>query len=226
MAFGPIMKLHTEAGLQLELAPFTRSEVAQFIGGLQTASVLRFVGIPVMTLEMEQEWYDKKSKDDNSVLWGIWALHDDERVLIGSTGINEIGPHVPTQRGMIQGTTGITLTNKQYWGKGIASAAHKARTWYAFRQSGLIRLKSAVAQENGASRRALEKVGYTVVYTERNFQFVDGHHVHEDNLECLNPDDAAWQQWWGDDRPTRKAVEARVKTLEALEWAEKNVELL
>lgn len=72
----------------------------------------------------------------------------------------------------------------------------------------------------------MEKCGYTVVYTERNEQFVRGKLVHLDCLECLNPDDWAWRQWWGDDRPTRKAVEARAKTVEALKWAEDNVELL
>ena len=35
MAFGPIMKLTTESGLKLELAPFTREEVLVFIAGFQ-----------------------------------------------------------------------------------------------------------------------------------------------------------------------------------------------
>ena len=226
MSFGPIISTKTSTGLQIELAPFTREEVVQFVDGLQTASVTRFVGLPAMTSELEQEWYDKKIKEVNSILWGVWTIENDKRVLVGSTAINDIGPHVPTQRNITQGTTAIVLTCRGYWGKGIASAAHSARTWYAFRQHGLVRLKSAVAQTNHASRRALEKVGYSHIFTERNFQFIDGQYVHEDNFECLNPDDWAWRLWWGGDRPTKKAVEARVKTIEVLSLAEKKVKLL
>ena len=80
-------------------------------------------------------------------------------------------------------------------------------------------------QPNGGSRKALERSGYTLVYTERNETFVNGALVHMDCLECLNPADWAWQQWWGGDRPTQKSMEARKRTEAALEWARENVEL-
>ena len=226
MSFGPIMKLKTDAGLQLELAPFSREECASFVDAFQRWTFLRYTGNTVETIATEQEWYDGMVKRKNDLVWGIWVIDNSERKLIGSTAINDIGPHVASQRNMTQGTTGISITDLDYWGKGVASAAHKARTWYAFRQHGIVRLKSAVAQENVGSRKALERSGYFYLFTERNFQFVNGHNVHEDNLECLNPDDWAWRLWWGDDRPTRKAVEARQQTLEALGWAEEHVELL
>jgi RimJ/RimL family protein N-acetyltransferase len=127
---------------------------------------------------------------------------------------------------LFQATSGIIIVDSDYWGKGIASAAHKARTWYAFRQLGLVRIKSAVRNGNEGSLKALERSGYGHVYTERNTSFVDGAYRHQYNLECLNPDDWAWRLWWGDDRPTRKAIDARKVTEEVLRWAEKNVDLL
>lgn len=225
MAFGPIMKLTTEKGDHIELAPFTREEAQAMVPGLQKHSVLRHLGMSVITAEMEGDWYDKKSKDESSVLWGIWVVGKQGGTLIGSTAINDIGPHVSSQVNMRQGTTGITITDTNYWGRGIASAAHRARTWYAFEHLGLIRLKSAVAQTNVPSQRALEKVGYVQIFVERNFQFLGGKYVHENMLECLNPADWAWRQWWGNDRPPLKNLEARKRTEAALAWAHKNVVL-
>ena len=227
MSFGPIMKFKTATGIHVELAPFERDEVTQLTRGQQQLGVLRYMGMANMaqTDGLEQDWYDKAAKKAKDVLWGIWVVEGKNRKLIGATSINEIGPHVASQPNITQGTTGISIADTRYWGRGVASAAHKARTYFAFQQLGIIRLKSAVAQTNRASRIALERSGYSYVYTERNFQFVDGCYVHEDNLECLNPDDWAWRLWWGDDRPTRKAIEAREHTRQALAWVQQNVEL-
>ena len=63
------------------------------------------------------------------------------------------------------------------------------------------------------------------MYVERNFQFIDGHYVHEDMLECLNPADWAWRLWWGDDRPSRKNLQARKKTEAALAWSREHIVL-
>ena len=90
MAFGPIMKLTTESGLKLELAPFTREEVLVFIAGLQKQSTNQYNGMLPVTAEMEQEWFDKRSKESNVMLWGVWVVERDKRKLIGYTEINEI----------------------------------------------------------------------------------------------------------------------------------------
>jgi hypothetical protein len=143
------------------------------------------------------------------------------RSLIGNFALTTIDREV-----LAQATNGIMIFDKSYWGKGIASAVHRASLLYAFRELGLVRIKSAVLHGNEGSLRAMTKSGFTVVYTERNTHFRSGKSRHQDNLECLNPDEWAWRLWWGADRPTRKSIEARAKTLEALQWAEKNVELL
>lgn len=223
MALGPIMKLQTDTGLQIELAPFTREDALKFIDGFARHTVTQYLSHGVaQSKETEEEWYDKMIHDTASRVWGIWAVDSAGRTLIGSSSLTDIS----TKKHIHQAVSGSIIFDTSYWGKGIASACHKARTLFAFRQLGLHRIKSAVLQPNIASRKALERSGYTLVYTERNELFVNGALVHQDCLECLNPDDWAWRQWWGDDRPTRKAVEARARTLNALRWAEKNVELL
>ena len=221
MAFGPVMKL-TVGKLSIELAPLGRESMGEFVGGMQQASVTRYLAIQAApTLEDEVEWFDKVRTDKASLAWGIWVVDDSNRTLIGNTALTSI------KRAHIhQATSGSMIFRQEYWGKGIASDIHKARTWYAFQHLGLHRVMSAVVQGNIASYRALAKSGYEPVYVERNTVFVEGGLRHQDNLECLNPLDPFWGQWWHGDRPPERSLEARRRTQAALTWAQDNVELL
>lgn len=222
MAFGPIMQLQV-GELSIELAPLTKESMVAFVSpGMQQASITRYLArqyAPV--LEDEYEWFDKVRASKNQVVWGIWIIEDGERKLIGNTALDDI------KRGHIhQATSGSMILDKSYWGRGIASSIHKARTWYAFRHMGLHRIMSAVIQGNIGSRKALSRSGYELVYIERNEKFANGQLRHMDCLECLNPDEAFWTQWWHGDRPTKRLLAARKVTREAIDWAEKNVTLL
>lgn len=224
MAFGPRMRFKV-GELQIELAPITKETVGEYVagpGGLQHHSIQRYLAMTwAPTAEDELDWYEKTRATKDNLCWGIWVINGDSRELIGNTVLEHITKW-PTR----QAVSGSLIFKKEYWGKGIASAAHKARTWYGFNQLGLIRIKSAVIQGNSGSRKALERSGYNLVYVERNETFIDGTLHHLDNLECLNPAPAAWRQWWHGDRPTTAAIQARIRTREALAWAEENVELL
>lgn len=229
MAFGPIMQFKV-GELNIELAPLTKEVMGEFIsnahgGGMQRHTVTRYLGrsaAPV--LEDEFDWFEKTRQDKNTLVWGIWLIDEDStRTLIGNSSLFGFDEGHTTL--VAQATSGSQIFRPEYWGKGIASAAHKARTWYAFEHLGLHRVKSAVIQANAGSRKALERSGYNFVYTERNEQFGDGQLQHMDCLECLNPADLFWKQWWHGDRPTRSAIEARKRTLEALEWAATHVTL-
>jgi RimJ/RimL family protein N-acetyltransferase len=222
MAFGPIMRMKV-GELDIELAPIPKEDLGAFVSpGMQQASVTRYLGVPgAPIIEDEEEWHVKTRTAKDSLVWGIWDVSKDKRLLIGSTALNAI-----TKGHTIQATSGSLISNKAYWGKGIASATHKARTWYAFEQLGMTRIMSAVFQGNIASLKALEKSGYTLVYVERNTVFTEGQLRHQDNLECLNPSETSWNLWWGTDTPTATSLAARAKTREAMEWAKENVVLL
>lgn len=221
MAFGPVMRL-TVGELNIELAPLAKEVMKEFVAGMQQAGVTKYLAQHVApTLEDELEWFDKIRTDKQSLLWGIWVVDGDSRVLIGNTALNNI-----TKSHIHQATSGSMIFRKEYWGKGIASHVHKARTWYAFQHLGLHRVMSAVIQGNVASRKALAKSGYELVYVERNTVFVDGALRHQDNLECLNPLDSFWTQWWHSNRPTKRSQVARRCTQEVMVWSQENVELL
>lgn len=222
MAFGPRMWVGV-GELNIELAPLSREAMVSFIEpGLQQASVNRFLmrtTSPV--LEDEYEWFERLRSQQDSIVWGIWVRAGDDTILIGDTTLHHIS-RWPSSCA----TSGSLIFRKEYWGKGIASSIHKARTWYAFRYLGLECIRSAVIQGNVASRRALEGSGYAVVSTKRNVSFVDGSRHHQDDLECINPSPGPWRSWWGDDRPPRRARDARVRADRALEWATSHVILL
>lgn len=230
MAFGPIMRLDVPQedteGLTVELAPLSKDTVGAFVenGGMQRYTVTRYLGqqsTPV--LEDELEWFEKTRTSESSVNWGVWVVEKGTRKLIGTTSLAliEYGP-----TGFKQATSGVLIFDPNFWGKGIASSIHKARTWFAFTKLGLTRIKSAVINGNVGSRRALEKSGYNFVYTERNVSFAGGQLHHQENLECLNPLEPFWNNWWGEDTPTDASMKARQVTFAALAWAEKNVTLL
>ena len=221
MAFGPIMKFRVD-DLRIKLAPVTKEALPAFVEGMQKASVIQYISFhAAQIIEDEEQWFNQIIKEKDGLVWGIWVEGGDGDKLIGNTSLSNI-----RQKHTIYAESGCVLTDKDYWGRGIISAAHMARTWYAFNQYGMMRIKSSVLQCNHASRRTLEKSGYYITHIERNAQFMNGKLEHLDWLECLNPDDWAWRQWWGDDRPTKKAIEARAVTKKAMSWAEKNVKLL
>lgn len=219
MAFGPILRI-SEPNRTIELAPFSKEESLEFVSpGMQQLHVTKYLSrrsAPVA--EDEYAWHDKVRTTKNQLTWGVWVTTNGTRELIGASSLDNISYSHTNQA-----TSGIQICKTEYWGQGIASIAHRARTWYAFTQMGLHAVKSEVIQGNGASRRALEKVGYSLTHTERNYTFIDGALRHLDHLELLNPNDTFWSQWWGSDVPTQKALEARTRTAETLAWCEEHI---
>lgn len=218
--FGPIMRFAVKE-LLVELAPLRREEVPLFIesGGMQNLEVTKYLGrssAPV--LEDEYEWFDKVRGDNASYCWGVYVIDGTRRSLIGNTSINSINGER-----MQYGTTGCLIFRPHYWGKGIASHCHRARTWYACTQLGLVQLRSGVFDGNQGSRRALERVGYVPIFHERNQHFVDGTFIGLTSFSLINPLKTQWQLWWhGDPAPEEYRV-ARRRTQRALEWAKANI---
>lgn len=221
MSFGPIMRFKVEE-LSIELAPFAKGEMGEFISpGMNQLSVTRYMGHRTAhTLEDEEDWYQTVRQDKTKLVWGIWLIDGEKRQLIGSSSVFNI-----TTDHIRQATSGSMIFRQEYWGKGIASAAHKARTWYAFHELGLHRIMSAVLHANGGSLKALQRSGYNLVSVERNTVFTGGQLHHQNNLECLNPFEPFWSQWWHGDRPTKRALAARRSTIDAMTWAKEHVEL-
>lgn len=151
--FGP-----TILGERVRLAPLTMEIMGNFVPWMSDLDVTRWMGVRgCPTIEMEREWYEKMSKSDSDLLWGIFVGEKH----IGSTGLHQIDWR---NRNAI---TGNLIGDKTEWGKGYGSEVVALRTRYAFEMLGLEKLKTEVFVENAASRRALEKSGYATMGIEK-----------------------------------------------------------
>ncbi len=219
---GPIMELTTKTGLNLRMGPISKDDLSSFVGphAMHSLQASRYLGrIAAPSIEDEEEWYEKMRTDGSSMSWGLFAGESDGHKLIGGTSLNRIQNNQMFRRA----TSGILIFDQDYWGKGIATATHAARTYFAFRELGLGVIYSKVFHTNEPSRKAIESVGYVLTGTNRCQGMHRGEWLHANDFELINPDDWAWNAWWSGDQPTEDFLEARERTLRRLEWAEDNI---
>jgi [ribosomal protein S5]-alanine N-acetyltransferase len=63
---------------------------------------------------------------------------------------------------------------QEFWGKGIVTRAIKAATSYAFREFDIVRVYAEPFADNPGSRKALEKAGFTLEATLKNYVIKNG----------------------------------------------------
>ena len=84
-----------------------------------------------------------------------WAI-DVDGAAVGGIGLM---PHEYEERHTME--LGYWL-GEAYWGRGIATEAVRAMVEYAFREFDIVRLEAGVYEGNDASRRVLERAGFTM----------------------------------------------------------------
>jgi ribosomal-protein-alanine N-acetyltransferase len=104
------------------------------------------------TEEVAREWLRAAAEQEPEVSFAIANRTE----LIGSIGLL-LHSDVFRQTGEV----GYWL-GEPYWGRGIATRAVRAFTGWAFRQHGFARIQARVFEFNPASRRVLEKAGFTL----------------------------------------------------------------
>ncbi len=158
--FGPLIK-----GEHVTLRPPTTEDAACFVRWFADMEVTRYLGHRTgVSLQQEEEFFKKIGESKDDLFWVIEA----EGKSIGATGIHRIdwlSAH---------GTTGILIGEKDCWRKGYASEVMALRTRYAFRELNLHKLMTEAFEENAASKRALEKVGYKKIGLRREHFFTRG----------------------------------------------------
>lgn len=185
--FGKRLRIEREDGWGVVLKAPERNEVAALKEGINEPAIAYATNLVYGATDATQEkYFDSIESNKDSVLWGIYPdeIRNGEDVLptklVGMTGLHKTN-------GRDIWATGFVIAFSQYWGHGIASLSHICRTWYAseFLDANLIQseVKSGTAETgyegsfeawsksglavygNWASRKALERVGYTCVYT-------------------------------------------------------------
>lgn len=174
--------------LAVHLIPLSSEDLPILAQNFNSLDVLMFTQqLFAQTLENEQDWYDKKRKSEDEVLWGI-RPGESER-LIGVTALHQLD---------LSGscTSGIIIWDKNWWNKGVASRTHLARTLFAADFLNRNTIKSLVRTKNPGSFKALERVGYIrtgieLRTTYRQGKFLDTYHytwLNPDRLHLLYPE--------------------------------------
>ena len=174
-----------------------------------------------ITTEVEREFFTEQAKEANSAFWVIAVASDPNDNVGRPIGVTSIG-NIKDNRG----GSGCIIFDTAMWGKGVASACHRARCFYAYSRLGLKAIDSGVAHPNTGSYKALTGVGYVVTGNQYSAHFTNGKWHHLYTLTWVNPDKYKWTEFWNANTPTKKFVEARKTAQEAIEWAEENVTFL
>jgi RimJ/RimL family protein N-acetyltransferase len=231
--FGPIMEFPV-GDLVVRMAPLKRSDMPEFVknGGMQRYSVSKYLAVNFAPVEEDEyEWFDKVRADKTSRAWGVYVRPEQsgedgaelpEWELVGTSALHDIA----SPYGLATAVSGFQIFKPEYWNRGIASRCHMARAMYGFDMLNLTAIRSAVMEGNEASYKALQKLGYVHVHSDRNESFRDGQWLHKHNFLLVNPAQDAWRNWWHGEESPPNFRGARTRALDALEWAHGNVTLL
>lgn len=168
-------------GLTINLRPFAKEDISVLVKYFSSMKThMNTMGLFGQTLENELEWYEKNRTDPDGCVWAIQPEGSDEP--IGATSLH----HINSREGSC--SSGIIIWRQDWWGKGVASATHLARTLFAadYLNQGIIR--SSVRTQNPGSFKALERVGYTIWGTEPRSILRAGKWVDTYYLAWINPE--------------------------------------
>ncbi len=178
--FGIDMFIKTQKASVL-LRPGTKDDIPELVKHFSSMRVHMYTnGLFGQTLESELDWYDKTRNDKSGCTWFIQP--ESSQVAIGVTSLHDFNN---SDGGC---TSGIIIWDSTWWGKGVASAAHLARTLFAADYLNKYSIQSCVRTENNASRKALERVGYTIWGTEPVDDYRAGRWLDTYHLKWFHPE--------------------------------------
>jgi RimJ/RimL family protein N-acetyltransferase len=104
-----------------------------------------------LTLESEREWYEEMRSDPARVVWCIETL---EGGPIGNLGLHAI------DEAQGRATLGVSIGEKEQWGRGYGTEAIRQALRYGFEEMGLRRIDLQVDEDNRRGLRCYEKCGF------------------------------------------------------------------
>ena len=153
-------------GVQVRLRPLEERDLPTCVEWMHDSEVTRWlasVGEPP-TLEDEQDWYDRRRADPDSVMW---AIETAEGRLVGNVELRL----TPAAH---RAEMGIVVGDKTEWGKGYGTSTVEMVLRYAFKELELNRVELTTDEENHRAIRCYEKCGFTREGLLRQHRLVDG----------------------------------------------------
>ena len=200
-------------GQVILLRPFSRKDLPTLVEHFASMRIHMYTkGLFAQTLENEEEWYERNRKDDSVCSWAIQPEGYD--FAIGTTSLHHLNSKLNSC------SSGIIIWDSSWWNKGVASAAHLGRTLFAADYLNRFTINSSVRVPNNASRKALERVGYTIWGTEPIDAFRAGNWIDTHHLKWIHPEKTS--VFFPDGTPN-KYIDGVEKAKIALDLARKEV---
>jgi len=179
-----------------------RSDIPAFVRWFNDSLTTSFIMMRApMSQASEEQWFDQMlQRDGKEAYHFVICLIEDGRA-IGNLGLFEID-HVNGHAGI-----GITIGEKELWGRGYGTDAMNALVDFGFGMLRLERLWLDVYDFNVRARRSYEKAGFVVEGTRRHEVFKRGRYydtilmsILRDEWQAL-PRHRAWDWEAGEDGP-------------------------
>jgi diamine N-acetyltransferase len=167
-------------GDKVALGPRRREHIPDYLRWMNDFEVTRSIGhgMAPLTLEAEEEWYERTSKNTGSdVLFTIYERATNRA--IGNAGLHQVDPKNRTA------IFGIMIGEKDCWGKGYGTEATRLVLDYAFTALSLHSIRLHVYSYNERGIRAYQRAGFKLVGRIRQARRL-GDQVHDDVvMDCI-----------------------------------------
>jgi ribosomal-protein-alanine N-acetyltransferase len=155
---------------------------------LHFENALRWMNDPEVTASLEYNWGVTRKQEEAffdrvegpNETDHVWAILDDRDQHVGFLGLHDVQWRHRSAKG------GIVLGERSAWGRGLATAAIRVRTRFAFETLGLHRIEGHTV--NPAMQRVYEKARYTHEGTIREALWRNGRWVDAESYAILDRD--------------------------------------
>ena len=158
-------------GKNVRLGPLKKEYVPQYVKWFNDPEMLQYLMmIKPMTLENEEQWYENAIRNQNAVYFAILLIVDGKEYLIGNCAVkidwkNKLG-HL-----------GITIGEKDQWGKGYGTEAMQLLINYCFQTLNMHKVELNVYDFNTRAIKSYTKIGFKEEGRGRKSHYINGKYV-------------------------------------------------
>jgi RimJ/RimL family protein N-acetyltransferase len=149
-------KKYVLKGKKCILEGIVEKDLPKFVKWLRDDRVNRYLSrdYSKQTLKDEKKWYNDTIKGKSEIAFGIYAMEDRKKKLIGSTTLMKIDD---THK---NAEFGIVIGDMDYWGKGIGSEVTNMIIDFGFKVVNLNSIYLTVDKSNKAGQKIYRRAGF------------------------------------------------------------------
>jgi RimJ/RimL family protein N-acetyltransferase len=171
-------------GSRIYLRPLERADAPRLAPWFNDAEIRRNIyQYRPRSFASQEAFLAKMAESEHDFILGIALAEDD--ALIGVTGLHDI------ENKNRHAQLGITIGDKEAWGRGYGTEASSLMVGYAFGTLNLNRIWLHVYARNARAIRVYEKIGFRKEGVLRQHGYIDGEYLDTVTMAILRED---WRQ--------------------------------